>query len=379
MKKINKIILGLFLGLLIIGAGCATQNSTQIVPKDTSPIKIGFVGPLTGDVANIGNVVKAATEVAVNEVNANGGINSRKLEVIYEDGFCDSKNANLAGNKLINIDKVPVIIGGICSGESLAVVPTAEINKVVMLSPASTNPKLTTAGDYFFRLIPSDSFQGRFVADYVANKLGKKKVAILYATDREWSVGIKEEFKKRFVELGGSVVDEEGVADSSRDLRGEITKIKAANPDLIYFPSHVGLGIVGLKQLKDMGVTVPILGGDVWDDPTMPGKVGPGAEGVRYTVTASAKLPDAFLKSVKVITGNDEMNAYAPRAYDAVKIFAEIMNRVGVDSEKIKNELYNLKDYKGLADTYSFDQNGDVVNAAYDIKEFKNGKIVTVN
>lgn len=373
MKKIFLILLSCVV-FVFVGLGCNQAN--KIINNE--PIKIGFVGPLIGDVSSLGVVVRAAAEVAVKEVNEAGGIQGRKLEMVYENGGCGPKESTLAVNKLINIDKVVAIVGGVCSGETLAIAPIAELNKVILLSPASTGIKVSSAGDYVFRLIPSDSFQGKFVAEYITGNLQKKKIAILYNSDSEWSIGIKDVFKQRLQELGGQVVAEEGAPKSSRDLRSPITKIKAANPEIIYFPSHTESGIIGLQQLSDMGVTTPILGGDVWDDPTIPQKVGEAANGARYAVADNNVLPNNFLQSVKQIIGNDDMNTYAPRAYDAVKILAQIINKVGTNSEKIKIELYNLKDYHGLADTYNFDQNGDVTDAKYSVKEFQNGKIITL-
>lgn len=372
MKKITIILSCLVIVFMVTGCGQTNQPNTK------EPIKIGFVGPLTGDIANLGTVIRAAVQVAVEEVNNQGGIQGRKLEVDYEDGVCDAKQANLAGNKLINIEKVPVIIGGTCSGETLAIAPLAEANKTVLLSPASTNSKITDSGDYIFRLVPSDSYQGKFSAEYIVNGLKFKRVAILYDSDVEWSIGIKEEFKSHLAELGGNVVVEVGVLNNSRDLRTEIVKIKASNPEVIYFPSYTDSGIIGLMQFKEMGLNIPVIGGDVWDDISIPQKAGEAANSVRYTVAANYSLPDYFIKGVKEITGNDDMNTYAPRAYDAIKILAQIINKVGTDSEKIKTELYKLKDYHGLADTYSFDQNGDVTQAKYSVKEFQNGKIITL-
>jgi len=373
MKKISLVLI-ICLTIIFIGFGCSQTKNTIV----KEPIKIGFVGPLTGDVSSLGVVVKAAAEVAVNEVNQAGGIQGRKLEMVYENGGCGPKESTLAVNKLINIDKVTAIVGGICSGETLTIAPVTESNKVILLSPASTGIKISSAGDYVFRLIPSDTFQGKFVAEYVTNQLQKKKIAILYNSDSEWSIGIKDVFKQRLQELGGQVVAEEGIPKSSRDLRSSITKIKVADPEIIYFPSHTESGVIGLQQLAELGVKTPILGGDVWDDPTIPQKVGEAANGVRYPVADNNILSDNFLQSVKQIVGNDDMNTYAPRAYDAVKILAQIMNEVGTDSEKIKTELYNLQDYHGLADTYNFDKNGDVTDAKYSVKEFQNGKIITL-
>jgi len=376
-KKLSVLFVLLVAALVVIGAGCAgSQPNNQTQNKE--PIKIGFIGPLTGDIANLGEIVRDAVQLAENEINAAGGVNGRPVQVIFEDGKCNAKDALNAGNKLINQDKVKFIVGASCSSETLAVAPVAEANKVVMISPVSTNPDITNAGDYIFRVVPSDSFQGRFVAEYIKNTLGKNVVGVLFNNNDNWSVGVKNEFKKRFSDLGGRVIVEEGVLSTSNDLRSSLLKIKEANPDLIYAPTLIDFGIVLLKQAKELGITQTIWGGDAWDDTRVAKGAGVAAEGVHFTVSANKVLPQAFLDGMKALVGTDEMNTYAPRAYDAMYIFADTMRKVGVDSEQVKNALYQLKDYKGIADDYTMDQNGDVTQATFAIKEFKDGKVVAV-
>ena len=252
-KMKNKLILILAVLSLIFIIACGNKEN----------IKIGFIGPLSGDVASMGQSAKAAVELAVEEINSNGGVSGRPLEVIYEDGKCEPKDSTSAANKLVNIDGVAVIIGGLCSGETLAAAPIAEIGKTVLLSYCSSNPKITEAGDYIFRDYPSDAFQGKVAAEKIYNELNAKNVAILYCLG-DWCVGIKDVFKKRFGELGGSITIEEGYEQDARDLRTQITKIKDSKPDLIYFLGYTEASIVGLKQLKEMGVEIPKFGGDAW-------------------------------------------------------------------------------------------------------------------
>ena len=371
------------LALILAITGCGKTNTTtdisdQPITQNTTPIKIGFIGPMTGDAAHYGENMQVALNIAATEINNTGGINGRPIELLTEDGQCDTKASLNAANKLINISKVPVIIGGVCSAETLATAPLAENSKIVLISPASTNPQITTAGDYIFRLIPSDTFQGKYVASYAYDKLQKRKVAILFNPDKEWSAGVKEEFKKTFLALGGEIVTEEGTNSTSRDIRAQILKIKQANPELIYFPSMVESGIVGIKQMKELELTTPILGGDVWDDAKIPQSLGAIADGVRYTVVSDKTLPPSFVTEMEKTPQGTDINNYSPRGYDALKIIANIMKKVDDDPEKIKDELYKLKNYRGIADDYSLDENGDVINGTYTIKEFRDGKIVEV-
>jgi branched-chain amino acid transport system substrate-binding protein len=347
------------------------------VEKTKPPIKIGVIAPMTGDLASYGQQAEVAGNLAVAEINSAGGINGRQLEIITEDGQCDPKAALNAANKLILVDKVPVILP-FCSAETLSSAPIAEQNKIVSLSSASTNPKITDAGDYIFRLAASDSYQGKFVAEYIYQKLNKKKVAILFSSDSEWSSGVKDVFKQKFLTMGGEIVAEEGVLAGARDYRSSLTKIKNANPELIYFPGMENAAIVGIKQIKEMKISVPIIGGDVWDDVKIPQTLGAIANGVQFTVMANKQLPPEFINNMEKDPRGKNVNTYSARFYDGIQILADIMRRVGDSPDKIKNELYQLKNYQGIADTYTMDQNGDLTNANYVTKEFRDGNIIVI-
>jgi branched-chain amino acid transport system substrate-binding protein len=341
------------------------------------PIKIGFIGPLTGDAATIGEGMKVAIEIARDEVNSAGGINGRQVEVIFEDGQCNPQAAANAGNKLINIDKVPVIIGGACSSETLAVAPLAESAKVLLFSAASTNPKIADAGDYIFRNVPSDSFQGSFAAEYIKNNLGLSRVALLKCLS-DWCLGVNDAFKARFLELGGQIVAEESFEQTSRDLRTQLSKIKAASPQAIYFVSYTEATIPGLRQAKELGIKATIFGADAWSDPKIWTELGQTGDGAMYVEPANKDLPESFITEMNRRTGGAEINVYAPRAYDAFKILASIMRSKGVNATAIKTALYELKDYQGIADSYTFDGRGEIVKAAYAVKRVQGGKALRV-
>lgn len=366
MKKSYSLGVGA-LCLIILGAGCTQAPRSAII--NTAPIKIGYVGPLSGDVAAIGQNTLVGAQIAVAEINATGGIGKRNLQLITEDAKCDPKLATLSGQKLLSIDRVAAIIGGICSGETLALAPLAEAARVPLVSPGSSNPSITTAGDYTFRFYPPDNFQGEFAANYAVNNLAKKKIAILYCQN-DYCAGIKDVFKKRISELGGTVTAEETYAVDSRDLRTQLIKIKVSGAELIYFPGYTEGVTVGLKQMKELGLTLPVIGTDSWTDP----KVGEAAKAsglpVYYALPANKTLPPKFTNEMKKRTNSDTIIVSAPRAYDEVMALAKIMGDVGTDGTKIKNELYQLKNYSGIADTYSMDANGDMTIANYEMKKW---------
>lgn len=370
--KIMSKIIGWILVLIIIVGGIVmfTGKSDR---AQTGPIKIGFIGPLTGDASNIGQNAKAAVEIAVDEINANGGIGGQNVEVIYEDGKCTGATASSAANKLINVDKVSVILGGACSGETSAFTNLAEQSKTTVLSYCSSAPAITNAGDYIFRNYPSDNYQGVFAAEYLKNTLGKSKAAILFVKS-DWGVGLQDVFSKKFTELGGTVAVSEGYEQTSRDLRSNISKIKASNPDVIYFLGYTEASIPGLKQLAEAGIQATIFGGDAWDDAKIYSDAGKASEGIMFTV-GSSNPTDEFKAKMKAKVGSDEFAVCTPTAYDGMNILTQVIKKVGTDSTLIKNELYKTKYTGGMSSSeISFDVNGDPLRANYVVKTVKDGK-----
>lgn len=367
----GKAILWVVVIALVVGGFVLYGSKGEKASKE--PIKIGFIGPLTGDAANIGQNAKAAVEIAVSEVNATGGINGRTLEVIYEDGKCNGKDASNAASKLINVDKVPVIFGGACSGETSSFTGAAEQAKVAVLSYCSSAPAITQAGDYIFRDYPSDLYQGAFGADYIYTKLGKKKVAVLFVKS-DWGVGIKDVFIENFKKLGGTIVAEEGYEQTARDLRSNLTKIKAANPETVYFLGYTEASIPGIKQAKELGLKAALFGGDAWDDSKIWTEVGTAGEGAMYSVV-SALLNEKFKTDMKAKVGSDEIAVCTPTAYDGLKILAGVLGKVEANGEAIKNELYKTVYAGGVSSAeIRFDQNGDLVGANFVVKTVKDGK-----
>lgn len=371
----KRIIIPLSIVLLVIAIVLLVQSRDN---EQEGSVTIGFIGPLTGDTANIGQNAKAAVEIAVDEVNASGGVDGKELRVIYEDGKCDGKSANLAAAKLINVDHAPLILGGACSGETGGFTDLAEQNKRVVLSYCSSAPKITQGGDYIFRDYPSDTFQGKFAAEYAYTRLKKQNAAVFYI-QTEWGTGVKDVFVKEFKNLGGTIVLEEGHANTQRDFRTSIAKLKTSNTDIIYFLGNTEDSAAALKQFKENNINLPILGGDVWDDETLIKLSGPAAEGIQYS-KVFAPLNDSFKAKMKEKLGKDEITICSPQAYDAVKITTNVLKDAGTDPEKIKNALYRVKSYRGVSnDNISFDQNGDLLSANFEVKEVRNGKSETIS
>ena len=370
--KHKKIWYALAIIVLIIGAiGVMSFKKNT----ETGDIKIGLLAPLTGDVASIGQGIKSAAELAISEINQSGGINGRQIVLIAEDGKCDGKESVTAVTKLVNIDKVSAILGGACSSESVSTAAIAEDAKVIMFSPLSSSPDLTEAGDYFFRDYPSDSFQGAKAADFAVNTLSAKNIAVL-SCQSDWCQGVQKVFTANVRSLGGNIVAEEKYDDkTSKDLRTQLTKIKSAKPDLVYFLGYTDGTILGLKQAKEIGLTAKMLGGDAWNDPKILKSAGEAAEGTMYLMPTAAKN-EIFDTAFQKITNGKEITIGSRETYDAMMILGNIMKKVGSDSSEIKSALYGVKDYQGVSGNISLDKNGDLISASYDIKIVKNGLVV---
>lgn len=364
MKNKNKwILLVVSIIILIILVLSPSNNKVEI--------KLGFIAPLTGDASDLGNGALKSALYAVDKINKEGGINGRKLVLIPEDGKCNAKDALSATNKLIGNDKIVGLIGGFCSSESVAILDILDKNKTPAISPISSSPALTKADDYFFRNYPSDAYQGVFSAKLLKEKLGKTNVAVLYSNS-EWGVGVKNSFTEEFKRLGGNILTEEGYSDNTNDLKTQLIKIKELKPDVIYFVGYTNASILGLGQMKSLGMNTPVLGADAWNDPKIwkDTSYADNAE-VTYTVPKS-EMNEQYKKEMKSI-GIEEITAGSNQAYDAVNIFAEAMKKNGTNGSKIKkyfedNSFKNTISYNETR----FDKSGDLLGADYDLYKVVN-------
>jgi branched-chain amino acid transport system substrate-binding protein len=293
MSKYTKILIGVVIVIVLVLLLSGKKN-------DNGPIKIGFIGPLTGDVSNLGTLSRSAVELATEELIKSGGINGRNVEVIYEDGKCTPVAALNSANKLLNVDRVTAIIGGMCSGETSSFIKNATALNIPVISYCSSAPSLSNYGPMFFRTYPSDSYQGKYAAEYAYNVLKAKKVAVLYHIS-DWGTGIKDVFVKTFTDLGGVITDIEGSNAEVRDYRSQLTKIKSKNPDYIYMPVYTDGGLIAVQQIQDLGIKAKLLGTDTWSDPKFISSANSSAD---LTYIGSTNLPsvefiDKFTKKSK--------------------------------------------------------------------------------
>lgn len=349
------VIMLLLLTVFALTSGCAKRESGEI--------KIGATLVLTGPDARAGESARRGIEMSTELANERGGLNGRRIRVIYEDDQGEPQKAVAAVKKLINVDNVPVIIGPMWSSPTLAVAPIAEENKVVLLTPTASNPRITDAGDYIFRNTYSDAFEGSKTADYAYTILKYRRLGILYINN-DFGVGLKEAFSLKLMELGGIVVITDSYDPSSFDFRSQLAKFKQSSIDAIYLVGYSEVGRI-LKQSKELGLNVPFISSIMFEITDVVETAGLAAEGVVYAYISYD--PDTG-DSLSISFSKAYVEKYGVRpdpeaafSYDAMSIILHVISEVGTNSTDIKNRLYSVKDYHGVTGNTTFDTNGDVI------------------
>lgn len=340
-------------------------------------LTIGALLPLTGDGAKYGEAARQGIELALDEVNAAGGLNGIALRVVYEDSQGDPKGGVAAIHKLIAVQNVPAVIGDLFSSVTLAVAPIVNQRKVVLLSPASSAPTITDAGAYVFRNCASDIFEGSIMGRFTHDDLNLTTVAILYINN-DYGVGIRDVFKKTFTAAGGRIVEEDAFDQSATDFRTQLTKIKASGAQAVYIVGYKELGPI-LKQAAEIGLHSQFLSTVMFEDPDILKVAGQSAEGVIYSARAydpeSGDRPTREFVTKFRHKYDATPDIFSALSYDAMKILVLAMQKGGATAEGIKGALYTISHYPGVVGDTSFDENGDVVQPAL-IKTVRDGSFV---
>lgn len=364
----KKKIICLAVALSMFGAlavGCGKGESSD-------EIKIGMISPLTGPVSTYGVSAKEGAELAVEEINNEGGINGKKIKLIVEDDEADQTKSVNAFNTLYDNEKVCAILGPVTTGSTLAVVPNATQNKIPTLTPTATEPTITKiGGEYTFRSCYLDSFQGTTMADYAAEDLKAKTASVLYNVGSDYSKGIAESFKKQFESKGGTVKEMMTYNDNDKDFNAQLTKIKGDNPDVLLLPDYYNVTGLIAKQARDIGIKSTFLGVDGWDSSELT-KIGGDAVNDSYYINhyfsgdnseAVTKFIDSYKKKYSK-TGD----ALAALGYDGLKALAEAIKNAGsTDGDKIREKLQSV-DFDGVTGHISFDKDRNAVKGATIIK-----------
>lgn len=372
----KKIVAGCIAALLVVSmafVGCKKG--------DDNTIKIGGIAPLSGAVAVYGVECTNGVNLAVEEINAAGGIKGKKIAYIAEDDEGDPAKSVNAYKKLTTQDGIRMIIGSLTSGCTIALTASAQAQGVIQIAPAATAEAVTDAGNYIFRTCFIDPFQGSIGGKFAAVNLGKKNAAILYDIGNDYSVGLQENFVKEFTKNGGSIVAMESYSTGDKDFNAQLTKIKAANPDVVYLPDYYGTVALIAKQLRNQGIDAPIIGADGWDGLTdnAGDEVLNGFYSNHYAADSSDPAVQAFVKNFKAKYGK-EPNAFAALGYDSMYLLKDAILKAGTTDAKAVRDALEKTDADYVTGHIKFDEKHNPVKSAVMIELVKNaeGKLEAV-
>ncbi|MGN0851441.1 MAG: ABC transporter substrate-binding protein [Candidatus Ornithospirochaeta sp.] len=381
-----------FLAIALVAVLAMTAVFANGSSESASEIKIGFIGPLTGDYANYGTLCRQAVEMAIDECNAKGGINGSTVKLVAEDSEGDPNKALAAMEKLANTDKVCAVVGPVLTGEAFSVGPVACELGVLAVTPSASHKDVTNQGDYIFRTTPSDGLQGEVAGKYWAQVLGYKKIATLYAKN-DYSQGLAEGMKESFEAEGGKIVAEETFMVGDKDFKTQLTKLKNTDAEAIYIPDYTAEMAQILEQASQLGVNKPFLSGDGFLSEEIYQLAGEYTDGVVYT--ASAQLEETSLvkefRDAYTEKWGIGPDSFATNSYDATNILLSVIAKVGTDRKAIRDGFAAVKDYEGVNGTINFAENGDLVayQGIYEVEgntpkyvgafKIENGKVVKVN
>jgi branched-chain amino acid transport system substrate-binding protein len=317
------------------------------------PIKLGEYASLTGKEAGFGQTSHQGVVLAIEEINAAGGVLGRPLELVTEDNQTKPGESATVVKKLISRDKVVALIGEVSSGRSLEAAPIAQQNKIPMVAPAATNPKVTQTGNYIFRVCFIDPFQGTVMAKFAKQDLKVKRVAILSSVSNAYSLGLAKFFKETFTAGGGEIVTEKNLSEGDKDFRAQLTAVKAADVDAVYVPCYYTEAALIVRQARDLGLTMPFFGGDGWEDEQLLKIGGEALNGCYYSTHFSAENTDpvvaAFTAKYKARWNNEAPGAFSALGYDAVYVIADAIKRAGgTEGPKLRDALAATKDFPGI-------------------------------
>ena len=350
------------------GAMKGASNGASTASDASVAIKIGEVGSMTGSEATFGSSTHKGIELAMNQINAAGGVNGKKIQLVSVDNQSKADETALATTKLVTQDKVTAILGEVASSRSLIMAPIAQQNKVPMISPSSTNPKVTEVGDYIFRVCFIDPFQGEVMARFAMENLKFKKVAVLKDVKSDYSMGLSQFFVDTLKKGGGELVMEQSYASGDLDFKSQLTAVKAKNPEAIFVPGYyTEVGLIA-RQARELGIKAPLLGGDGWDSPKLTEIGGKSIEGSFFSnhyspEDKSPKVQD-FVRDFKAAY-HETPDGLAAMGYDAMMVLSEALKKTpDLNNEKLRAAIAATKDHAGVTGTITLNSARNPVKPA---------------
>ncbi len=342
---------------MLVLTGCNKPAAGPDASADI--IKVGEFASLTGSEATFGQSSHHGTQLAVDQLNAAGGVLGKKIQLLTEDNQSQAGQSATVVRKLISSDGVVAILGEVASSRSLEAAPICQQNKVPMISPSSTNPKVTETGDYIFRVCFIDPFQGTVMANFAGKRLQLKNVAILTDVKSDYSVGLTKFFKEGFLAAGGKIAVEQNYSGGDKDFNAQLTAIKAANPDGLFVPGYyTEVGLIAL-QAKQLNLAFPMFGGDGWESSSLVPIGGAALEGDYFSTHFSPQdttpAVQAFAKDF-LAKFHEPSDAMAALGYDSLMLLADAIKRAGTtEGTKVREALAATKDFHGATGNITID------------------------
>ncbi|NMO14479.1 ABC transporter substrate-binding protein [Pyxidicoccus fallax] len=355
------------------------------VPASGDVILLGQVGALTGGQATFGISTRNGIEMALKEANAAGGVKGKKLAIRVYDNQSKPEEAAQATTRLITQDKVAIILGDVASSNSLAMAEKAQAAGVPMITPSSTNTTVTQKGDYIFRVCFIDPFQGYVMAKFAREDLKLNKVAVLQDNKSAYSIDLSDVFTRKFTEMGGKITTTESYSQGDTDYRAQLTAIRKTQPDGIYVPGYYSeVGVIA-RQAREVGLKVPLMGGDGWDSEKLFELGGSAIQGSYFSNHYSPDNPDPrvqkFISEYKATYGGVP-DALAALGYDAARVAIEALKRSkDLSGPAVRDAIAQTKDFPGVAGTITLDDKRNAVKSAVVLKvgDGKTEYVTTVN
>lgn len=379
MKRVSKVLTALVLGSVLAGlaAGCGGGE------KKADTIKVGANLEMTGGSASYGISSKNAIELAFKEINEKGGINGKQLELVVADNKSEAAEATNAMQKLVSQDNVVAVIGPNLSSSVIAASAINNSAKVLDIAPMATNPYVTVdqasgkTKDFNYRTCFIDPFQGTVMAKFATAELGVGNAAVLIDNSSDYAKGLAQFFKENFVKEGGAVTAEESYLQKDTDFKATLTKIKATNPDFLYVPGYYHeVGLI-VKQARELGMNMPIAGGDGWDSAKMPEIAGAAALNNTYFSSLyspedSSDINKNFVAAYEKAYGQ-KPDVFAALSYDSALLVAEAIKNAGsTEPAKISEAMAKINGFSGVSGSVTFDDKHNPVKSAV-ILEYKDG------
>lgn len=379
MKRVSKVLTALVLGSVLAGlaAGCGGGE------KKADTIKVGANLEMTGGSASYGISSKNAIELAFKEINEKGGINGKQLELVVADNKSEAAEATNAMQKLVSQDNVVAVIGPNLSSSVIAASAINNSAKVLDIAPMATNPYVTVdqasgkTKDFNYRTCFIDPFQGTVMAKFATAELGVGNAAILIDNSSDYAKGLAQFFKENFVKEGGAVTAEESYLQKDTDFKATLTKIKATNPEFLYVPGYYQeVGLI-VKQARELGMNMPIAGGDGWDSAKMPEIAGAAALNNTYFSSLyspedSSDINKNFVAAYEKAYGQ-KPDVFAALSYDSALLVAEAIKNAGsTEPAKISEAMAKINGFSGVSGSVTFDDKHNPVKSAV-ILEYKDG------